>query len=75
MANSENVTELPWEPYLTKEEVAAYLNATPRFVNLALAEGSLKSYRPRRNFLRFRREDIDDWMRRQAETKENQPVA
>ena len=57
--------ELPCEPYFTKRMAAQYLSATTRFINLALADGSLKAYRPRRNFLRFKREDLDAWVTRQ----------
>jgi excisionase family DNA binding protein len=68
----------PSSRYLTKHEAAAYINCSLGLIRLALASGGLKAYRPRRNVIRFRVEDIDAWMANsyaQSTGKEGQAVS
>ena len=62
--------------YVDKREAAEYLGCSPRFINLALANGSLRAFRPRtnKNFLRFRLDQLDAFMDGQG-SKAAQPVS
>ena len=60
--------------YMNKREAAEFLGCSPRLINLALANGSLQGCRPRRNFLRFRLDQLNDFMKGQG-NQANQPVS
>jgi excisionase family DNA binding protein len=50
------------ESLLTAKEAAAYLRVHVNTVKRLVKAGELRHYRLGRGDLRFRREDIDDWL-------------
>jgi excisionase family DNA binding protein len=50
------------QQYVDKRTAAEYLNCTPRYLELAVNSGRLKTFKPTGKFVRFRLADIDAFM-------------
>jgi len=46
----------------TKEQAAAYLQVTPRYINRQVALGKLRAFKPSAKIFRVRRSDLDSFI-------------
>jgi excisionase family DNA binding protein len=52
------------DPWMTLAEAAQHLHVTDRFLELRIADGSLRAYRLGARMLRVRRSDLEGLLRR-----------
>ena len=55
---------------LTKAQAAAYVQATPRFLERAIKSGRLRALRPTGKLVRIRLKDLEAFLESGATTKE-----
>lgn len=58
------------EPYITAEEAAEYLGLSRQTIYNKCSLGQLPHYKSPSGLLRFRRSELDEWMRGQPVEKE-----
>lgn len=72
MANSINPFAGPenFPAILTKAQAAAYVQATPRFLERAIKSGRLRALKPTGKFVRIRLKDLEAFLESGATRKE-----